>query len=619
MNRTAFAACAAALLSLLAVAAIGCGDASGPTSPSTTTTAPGLLSVPAATPHSWKRLDEAAIVVAVADDDRQDDVPACDESSDKSPEPPADKSPEPPAEASAEQPAAESAQKPEETNSQRFVVEVDESEVSSIAFAGSEPHDAPISDDAAESSREPMAQSDSVANAVTRAAPETEPEPDAKPVAEPDRATATVEPPHDEPALDASATRSNDTVSSDPVPSDPISSGSVSSDRTPSEPVSSAVGPSDENRPDAEPPTVEFRADAAPAPIEPQKAGSAEPKIAPLGEDAERAKAVERTVLPWAKANPRTPEMLAVIQRADQRVRHGFQMADRGAHYSARADFTAALQLIAQANDAQQNTRVYTRGLSAGLTALKEAGGFMRLNAGKGEVDIARVVAGHKTPILKGVDTESLTPMLAAQRYYAYAQEQLSAAAAREVTGSMALFGLAKIVIAGGGQASARSLEATAQATTLYHASLMTDSNNFLAANELGVLLAESGNLSRARQLLIHSVTTSPRAVTWQNLSVIHGHMGEAQLAHQAHEQSLAMKGPNRTVSGAAPEVEWLDAASFTLSTNPVDGLAAPAAARGTPAPATTKAAASPTANPTPPAGSETKKGITAWLPTLRR
>ena len=74
-----------------------------------------------------------------------------------------------------------------------------------------------------------------------------------------------------------------------------------------------------------------------------------------------------------------------------------------------------------------------------------------RHQASKGEVDIARIVVTHKTPVLKDLDVERYTPMLAAQRYFTYAQEQLSFAAAREATGSMALFGLAKIVIANSG------------------------------------------------------------------------------------------------------------------------------------------------------------------------
>jgi len=142
--------------------------------------------------------------------------------------------------------------------------------------------------------------------------------------------------------------------------------------------------------------------------------------------------AVPRSELPWASAEPRRPEMIAVIQRADARVRHGFQLAERGALYSARAEMLAALQLIAQANDAQQNTRLYTKALAAGLMALKESSDFVRSRPGKEEVDVARAVGAHKTPVLKNAPLGEIASMQAVQRYYNYAQEHLGVAAAQK-------------------------------------------------------------------------------------------------------------------------------------------------------------------------------------------
>ena len=155
--------------------------------------------------------------------------------------------------------------------------------------------------------------------------------------------------------------------------------------------------------------------------------------------------------------------MVAVIERADARVRHGFELADRGASYTARSEFIAALQLIAQANDAQQSTRLYTKALTAGLTALRESSDFVRQNASKPEMELPRILSGHKTPVLKDRPLGSLTPVQAAQFYYNYAQEQLAAAANREPTGSMALFGLAKIAILPARQNRARNLESSAR------------------------------------------------------------------------------------------------------------------------------------------------------------
>ncbi len=93
--------------------------------------------------------------------------------------------------------------------------------------------------------------------------------------------------------------------------------------------------------------------------------------------------------------------------------------------------------------------------------------------------------------------------MMAARRYHAYAE--LAAATAHEMSGSMAAqrFGMGKIAaFVAVGNKSQRP-ENVSQARSLYRASLIAEPRNFRAANELGVLLAEDGQLELARDLLI--------------------------------------------------------------------------------------------------------------------
>jgi tetratricopeptide (TPR) repeat protein len=333
-------------------------------------------------------------------------------------------------------------------------------------------------------------------------------------------------------------------------------------------------------------------------PVEPEQQGSTE------RHDAKTTAADEplppRSDLPWAKAQPRSPEMLAVVQRADGRVRRGFQLAEHGALYTARAEFVAALGLISQANDAQQGTRMYSKALTAGLIALKESSDFAVPTAGRPELDMNRLIGEHKTPILKSADPERLSPMFAAQRYYTYAQEQLSASAAQQGTGSMALFGLAKVAIAMAGNDKSQQLERTAQAIALYQAAMMADSRNFLAANELAVLFAENGNLPRSRELLTHSISLSPRAVTWQNLAVVYARLGERKLAEDARAQALALQ------QGGQPSekgVKWVDPDTFARM--------APLSDTSLPAVAPVKVGVQPSV----PSAEMAKKGINDWLP----
>jgi tetratricopeptide (TPR) repeat protein len=285
----------------------------------------------------------------------------------------------------------------------------------------------------------------------------------------------------------------------------------------------------------------------------------------------------ERTELPWANFH-RSPEMIAAARRASRRVRDGFARAARGAHYSARSEFVAALQTIAQASDIERGTRHYTRALELGLAALDESADFLGRNAAAGEAPVQQIVLRHQTQLLKDVDLQDLSAYVAAERYCAFAQEQLAAAAFGEVSGSMALFGLAKVAHVGITTEPGRAIERRMQAQYLYRAALLAEQNNFCAANELAVLLGETGHLEEARQLLQKSVSVMPHSVTWRNLAAMHDRLGEPQLAQQARAQANLL--PQFAAASSSPDVEWVDAASFARLNSSSDAVlpAAPVA-----------------------------------------
>ena len=108
--------------------------------------------------------------------------------------------------------------------------------------------------------------------------------------------------------------------------------------------------------------------------------------------------------------------------QADQQVRHGFELADRGAYFAARAECTAALWLIAQGLDNEESTAFHTQALTAALTAAKEAHDFIPAG-GKlvSELDLPSIVAGHHTPVLKNVPREQLQAMRALKQYLTFA------------------------------------------------------------------------------------------------------------------------------------------------------------------------------------------------------
>ena len=318
----------------------------------------------------------------------------------------------------------------------------------------------------------------------------------------------------------------------------------------------------------------------------------------------------EQTPLPWADRRPLTPEMQAVLDQAELRVRQGFRLAQRNALFLAREELTDALELIAQANDIQSGTQFYTNSLDAGLTALAESRDFLRPRPVGKRLDLARIISGHRTPILKDESLDGLAPAMAARRYYAYAQEQLAGAAAGEPRSSIALYGLAKSITVTGANNASERMESTARAMVLYQAALMADRGNYRAANELGVILANNGDLPHARDLLAHSVRLSRHPVPYRNLAVVLSKLGEPQLAQRAIGEAVALEQTGRFTVG--PAVRWVDPVTFAGMAPTSDAVLPPVAAG--------RQMAKQTGTEPQQAPVKTARGgISDWLPWTRR
>jgi hypothetical protein len=357
------------------------------------------------------------------------------------------------------------------------------------------------------------------------------------------------------------------------------------------------------------PPAPQVQAQAEPAAQPPQQA-QVQPAVEPVAPP--RPDAQPQPLAPPRK--PRSPAVVATLARADERARHGIQLAQKGALYAARREFTTAVKLIAQANDVDNNTRDYTKAAIAGFTAMKEANDLLSPAAAMGEIEVAALVGGHKTPILKGEELIDMPATVAAGYYYNYAKDQLAEAIGHQTVGSIALYGLGKIIIAGAGTSS-NQLEYTGPAMALYQAALLSEPQNYRAAHELGVLLAGAGQLEAARELLIASATRSPQPVIWRNLATVHTRMGEQQLAAQAQQRADALAQTNQESKG--PNVTWVDPATFAASSAPNAELQRPAA-NG----AKTKEPAFPqqTSAPAKPAANVAGKKSYEWNPlNLRR
>jgi len=295
--------------------------------------------------------------------------------------------------------------------------------------------------------------------------------------------------------------------------------------------------------------------------------------------------------------------LASVSERADALVDHGFLLGEKGAYYSARTEFKQALRTVAQALDAHFEGNRYSESLAAGWLALEEAGDFSAHGQHGPVVNVALIVASHQTPLLKDYALDDVSPVLAMQHYFSFAQEQLVEACGRAPVAARALYGLGKVhMVLAEKSPSAERLHGP-KALAFQQAALATDPSNYMAANELGVLLARFGKLHEARTVLQHAVAIYPAAETWRNLSVVHQRLGEEMFA----AQSLANWQVALQQAGNSPSPRQADNRSMVQWVSPQTFAGEQASTPNVPS------APEPVMQDQPPAQAQKKSGFLWW------
>jgi tetratricopeptide (TPR) repeat protein len=244
------------------------------------------------------------------------------------------------------------------------------------------------------------------------------------------------------------------------------------------------------------------------------------------------------------------------------------RLANRGALYAAKQDLLQALRVATQSLDAADGTSGYSEALEQGMTALQEAEDFALHGAEATQpLQVEQIIAGHRTPVLRELAGQQISPVVAMQQYYGFAGQRLSAAAGELPAAADSLFWLGKVHNALARQSVQADRLQGPRAMVCFRAALATAPQHYLAANELGVLFARYGELQEAKKLLQQSVAGRPHAEGWQNLAIVHQRLGETQLAEMANQEytTLAAKSPP---SQSAP-VTWVDTKTFAASAGP--------------------------------------------------
>jgi hypothetical protein len=196
-------------------------------------------------------------------------------------------------------------------------------------------------------------------------------------------------------------------------------------------------------------------------------------------------------------------------------IRGAYALGNRGAQYAARQEFERTLYEIAQTKDVLSGGQ-HTAALARALRALDEAADFL---PGQGNVSAAPradiILAGHQTPIASQLPT-TLPASALMEAYHRYAEAQFGEAVGGVRAGSMALHALGKLYDRLATEDADNCRDAGDRAITLQRAALRAHGGNYLAANELGVLLARGGDHRRARQQFVRSLQLTRTREAWR-------------------------------------------------------------------------------------------------------
>lgn len=257
----------------------------------------------------------------------------------------------------------------------------------------------------------------------------------------------------------------------------------------------------------------------------------------------------------------------SVAHKAVHNIEYGKSLSRRGAAFAARQEFYSSLRILAQAHDTQAGGTAYTRALRDAIIALKEAEDFIVSDTETQiGLNVAAVVEGHSTKIIPVAEASNLTAIGAMQRYFGFASNRLRVASGQNAVAAEALYCLGKLhTVQAKFGANASKLD-IAKAIVFHQAAIASDRTNFRSANELGVLMANSGRLQESQDMLKRSLQIQQLPQAWQNLAVVHQRAGQDQLAQLAQQEYLISS--QQTNAGMAHStIRWVEPGQFNQGT----------------------------------------------------
>ncbi|MGB7328147.1 MAG: hypothetical protein WBD31_24945 [Rubripirellula sp.] len=301
-----------------------------------------------------------------------------------------------------------------------------------------------------------------------------------------------------------------------------------------------------------------------------------------------------------------SPTALAHANRlremAHQSLQDAKESLNRSATHSARKHATESLRMAVNMQDALEGGNQHAKFLDTALDAIRESDDF----SGRfGLVDtrvLERMVSVHETKVLKNRDLSDVSAMRATEAYLSIAKDNLVAAtgSSNDACDALVMLGIIEKQLHDGNGTHAGEV-----AMTLQRAAIEIAPTSAVAHRELGITLLEQGLVPQAAWALTQSVQLRPSREGYSRLLEASRRMGDANSSQKClaalQDPSLPSGIPVKTL---APD-------AFAASYRPN-----PAAIQPTP---TSTQTASPEANPTRPAKTETRVSTRSLFPFGRR
>lgn len=215
------------------------------------------------------------------------------------------------------------------------------------------------------------------------------------------------------------------------------------------------------------------------------------------------------------------PSSTAVIHAAQlQQVAQGllrdaFHSLTRNTSYTAKKKALAGLRSVVAMRDALDGGNGHARDLELAMDAIRESREFgLGINAVDHE-QLKRLVAIHKTQVLKDQPLKDVSSLQAVIAYLDFAQEKIVSAAGNQQEAAYALQLLGKIERRMHG---AMDTHAAAVTMTYQRASVQVDPSSATARYELGRTYASQGLPQLACQVLAESIQLQPTRAAYEQL-----------------------------------------------------------------------------------------------------